>query len=161
MPQCKKCGNQFPNRIRINGVLKTLGNRKYCLDCSPWGQHNTAKIHEDGVKGVCVDCGRTFIYDRNSGNRRTVCTTCIHIRRRKKTKQRAVEYMGGKCQLCGYDRFYGALEFHHKDPSLKKFEIGSEGYKYKWETLKAELDKCVMLCSTCHREVEGGYSSVE
>jgi len=57
MPICKKCNEKFPFKIRIEGVQKNLGNRKYCLDCSPWGEHNTKQIHEkDRKKGKCLNC---------------------------------------------------------------------------------------------------------
>lgn len=72
--------------------------------------------------------------------------------RRLKLKKLAVEYMGGSCQFCGYDRCIGALEFHHKDPSQKDFGISAKGYTRSFDKVKTELDKCVMLCANCHRE---------
>lgn len=71
---------------------------------------------------------------------------------RKETKIKAVEYLGGKCQICGYDKCIEALEFHHKDPSIKEFTIGKFRIK-KWERIKKELDKCILLCANCHREL--------
>ena len=41
---CKNCGKKFPNYISINGKRHNLHNRKYCLECSPFNQHNTKKI---------------------------------------------------------------------------------------------------------------------
>lgn len=65
----------------------------------------------------------------------------------------AVEYKGGRCENCGYDRCLGALEFHHLDPTKKDFNISSKGYTRSWERVREELDKCVMLCANCHREI--------
>lgn len=45
MPDCLKCGAHFPNWVSIDGVKKNLASRKYCLDCSPWGEHNTKPLH--------------------------------------------------------------------------------------------------------------------
>lgn len=78
------------------------------------------------------------------------------IKRRKKVKTLALEYKGGKCQECGYKKYEGALELHHIDKSTKSFGIGEKGYTRSWEKVKAELDKCVLLCANCHREVESG-----
>ena len=75
--------------------------------------------------------------------------------RKVERKLRAVEYKGGKCQRCGYSAYYGALEFHHRDPSQKDFTIGH--VNRKWDNIVAELDKCDLLCANCHREVEGGF----
>lgn len=49
---------------------------------------------------------------------------------------------------CGYDVNSCALEFHHVGD--KEFEI-SDAINKSWEFLKKELDKCILLCSNCHR----------
>lgn len=69
----------------------------------------------------------------------------------QKTKLKAVEYKGGKCIVCGYNKSIRALQFHHLDPSQKNF--GISGTTKSFEKLKPELDKCVLLCSNCHAEV--------
>lgn len=84
------------------------------------------------------------------------CTVVAVQKRRLKIKKMAVEYKGGKCQNCGYDKYYGALDFHHLDESKKEFAISQYGHSRSWERVKKELDKCIMLCSNCHREVHGG-----
>ena len=42
-------------------------------------------------------------------------------------KIKVVEYKGGKCEVCGYDKNYAVLEFHHLDPSQKDFGISQNG----------------------------------
>ena len=81
-------------------------------------------------------------------------------RRRRKIKTLAIEYKGGKCQLCGYYKFPGALELHHIDPKQKAFAIGQYGHSRSWMRVKKELDKCVLLCANCHREVAAGIITV-
>lgn len=71
---------------------------------------------------------------------------------KQKTKIKAVEYKGGKCMKCGYSKCIRALDFHHNNPEEKDFSISS--YKtYAWDKVKKELDKCVLVCSNCHREI--------
>lgn len=74
---------------------------------------------------------------------------------RRRLKQKAVDYKGGKCARCGYNKYIGALEFHHTDPKQKDFSVGSGGHTRAWEKVKEELDKCILLCANCHREVHG------
>ena len=74
-------------------------------------------------------------------------------KRRKEIRKRAVAYKGYRCERCGYDDCMEALEFHHNDPSKKDFGISSKGYTRSWMRVQKELDKCVMLCANCHREV--------
>jgi len=77
-------------------------------------------------------------------------------KRRRKLKSLSIEYKGGKCQLCGYEKYQGVLDLHHLDPATKSFGIGAKGYTRSWEVIKAELDKCILVCANCHREVEAG-----
>lgn len=70
---------------------------------------------------------------------------------RKRTKLKLVEYKGGECEKCGYNRCIDALEFHHKDSSEKDFTIS--GKSWSFERLKKEADKCILVCSNCHKEI--------
>lgn len=72
--------------------------------------------------------------------------------RRKTLRLKAIELKGGKCQRCGYDRCMEALEFHHT--TNKNFGISAKGYTRSWNTVKKELDLCILLCANCHREIE-------
>lgn len=69
----------------------------------------------------------------------------------------AVEYKGGKCMLCGYDRCIWALDLHHIDADTKTFSLSVTGLTRSWEKIKKEADKCVLLCANCHREVHAGF----
>jgi len=77
-------------------------------------------------------------------------------KRRRELRRKAIAYKGGQCQICGYDRCPEALEFHHLDSSYKDFGISSKGYTRSWGKICEELDKCVLLCANCHREVHAG-----
>jgi len=74
-------------------------------------------------------------------------------KRRRTIRTRAVEYKGGQCGACGYDRCIEALEFHHIDSTLKDFSVSGSGCTRSWKRVREELDKCVMLCANCHREI--------
>ncbi len=71
---------------------------------------------------------------------------------RYRTKIRAVEYKGGKCSICNYNKSMAALQFHHIDPTQKEFGIARSGISRAWEKIKKELDKCILLCANCHAE---------
>lgn len=78
---------------------------------------------------------------------------------RNRLKERAVEYKGGKCALCGYNRCVKSFDFHHLDPKEKDFTVGSNS-NISWDRLKKEIDKCILLCANCHREVHAGYQEL-
>ena len=72
--------------------------------------------------------------------------------RRQKLKEMGVEFLGGKCSVCSYNKCITALEFHHIDPSEKDFTIGQKT-NISWDKIQNELTKCILLCSNCHREL--------
>ena len=74
-------------------------------------------------------------------------------KRRVRIKEELVEYKGGKCEICGYNKCLSALEFHHLDPSKKDFGIASNSSYKNINILKKEIDKCILVCSNCHREI--------
>jgi hypothetical protein len=161
MPICKHCNKRFPNRIVISGVRRNIHNRRYCLQCSPWHKHNTGKIGRilKGQSTKCTVCGSDYIYKKTDGSLPKTCTSCNSRIAKQKKKQKCVEYKGSKCILCGYSKCIKALEFHHLDPKKKDFTI-SNRLGLKWEKLKKELDKCVILCCLCHVEVHEGIKTV-
>ena len=77
-----------------------------------------------------------------------------HKEKRIELKEKALQYKGGCCSNCGYDKCNDALEFHHTDESKKRFNISKNIFTSKrWATILEELDKCILLCSNCHREL--------
>jgi 5-methylcytosine-specific restriction endonuclease McrA len=106
---------------------------------------------------VCRTCdttGEEHFYSKS----KYYCKKCWNAKTYKsgidKINDLKLEY-GGKCQRCGYDKYLGALEFHHLDPTVKEYHLGQRRGLNK-EALKQELDKCQLLCSNCHKEVHAG-----
>jgi len=81
-------------------------------------------------------------------------------RRRRRLKEMVVEYKGGKCSICGYNRYMGAFDLHHKDGGTKEFGLSTRGLTRSWEKIKAEADKCILVCANCHREIHGGIVQI-
>lgn len=108
-------------------------------------------------------CNKHWITEHfKSGIKKPVykCKKCDYISARKYLKgikQKCVDYKGGKCEICGYNKCLRSLDFHHKNPNEKDFDIGSSTYGKKivrnWDRLKPELDKCMLLCKNCHGEI--------
>jgi len=81
---------------------------------------------------------------------------------RRNTKQRMIDAMGKKCQICGYNRCNAVMEFHHLDPNQKEFSFGerTRANCISWATTVNELKKCILLCNRCHGEVHDGISFI-
>lgn len=71
-------------------------------------------------------------------------------------RKRLLEEHGAKCQHCQFE-FDGTngylFDFHHIDPSKKKFAISAGNLKANYEKLRDEASKCLLLCCMCHRIV--------
>ena len=102
----------------------------------------------------CSGCNKDYEY-RRGHNTKEFCGSCLVNRRRFKKKKELLEYKGGKCQVCGYNKCKSALCFHHVDPLTKSFAIGGN-HTRKWIDLIAEADKCVLVCANCHMEIHEG-----
>ncbi len=158
MKICEQCGNEFPRTKYIDGKLRNLNCRKRCLDCSPFSP-NHAHIGDSPTK-FCAKCKRilnksNFDFQSKKTVLRCHCKECSQIttkERNKRVKRECVEYKGGKCQLCGYSKCLSALDFHHTDDTTKDFSIAKK-QGWNFEKLKLELDKCILVCSNCHREI--------
>lgn len=73
--------------------------------------------------------------------------------RRKRNRQKFIDYAGGKCSRCGYNTCINSLDFHHLDPSTKSFSLCHRNMSKGLESIKAEVDKCILVCANCHREI--------
>lgn len=80
--------------------------------------------------------------------------------RRHRIKEELIRYKGGKCEICGYSRCQSALEFHHRDPKEKDFGIATNSSYKNMGLLKKEIDKCILVCANCHREIHSGIISI-
>jgi transposase len=123
--------------------------------------HPRAKPRESVVRSYCARHGMTrFRADRRGSLRCARCQSDAVARRRRRIKEILVKEAGGSCSLCGYDRYIGALQFHHLDPSEKRFALSVGGLTRSLEKAREESRKCALLCSNCHAEVEAGVASL-
>lgn len=100
-------------------------------------------------------------FARRADGRAYRCVKCRADRvtaQRRRVKLALIAEAGGRCRLCGYDRFPGALHFHHLDPGTKAFGLSRQGVYRSLARARAEAEKCALLCANCHAEVEGGFA---
>jgi hypothetical protein len=167
MKICENCKIKFPIRVEINGKERNLQRRKYCLRCSPFGKHNTQpfgnsskNIHPEPPTKICAICKiekliSEFYIRPHKHGRRPVCKVCMNmftVSRQRKFKKKCIDYKGGKCECCGYNKCDSALEFHHINSEEKDFSISKYRLNSFTDVVKHELDKCQILCANCHRE---------
>ena len=114
---------------------------------------------------ICKKCNKQFPIDNFYSNGRSSTGT---IKRKPKCKACEMEsdseryyniieefYGSYECSVCGYNRCKAAIEFHHKNESTKDKSLSNMKH-YSRDNLFKELEKCIMLCANCHREVHYG-----
>ena len=161
--QCVECKQMFRTNITVNGKRMRAHKRIRCYDCKPFGSkaglHATtmglktpkAIPYDINVVSTCNLCGVILPQKSRASNGRQ-CATCSNQVRGYFRKRSSIEYKGGKCQDCGcvsnMKDDISKFDFHHLRD--KDFEI-NRAHSKSWESLKKELDKCLLLCANCHR----------
>lgn len=109
---------------------------------------------------VCSKCKEDKEHSEYTKDRKTksglntrckTCDTIRHLESYEGRKWECFNYKGGKCEICGVIENADFYDFHHIVPENKEFNITASLMK-KWGSIKAELDKCLMLCPNCHRK---------
>lgn len=154
--------------VKTTGLSKTTiryWKKKYGL----LSLSQTRASPGSGRSLTCSMCRQTKTvndYFSKDGRRSSsYCKPCHGIWTRdryRKFKLQCLEYFGrSSCQICGYDKYIGSLDFHHIDDMSKDFAISDRRKMAFDDTIRDELDKCALLCSNCHGEVHGGLVNVE
>lgn len=138
---CKSCRAEYQKNYTLHGCNYILPKTKICVECKV-----EKEIINFPINGKDKKTG--FAYPRCR------CRSCDNLEmvyRGKLYKLKAVNYLGGKCSICGYCKNINALDFHHLDPTKKDISI-ADLRKVNTEDMHKELNKCILLCSNCHRE---------
>jgi len=111
---------------------------------------------------VCGSCGEAFAITPRT--KVLLCLKCRSYIKRRDFKLKALKEKGGKCIICSYNKYEGALSFHHykKDSNkktIKSFNISSAQNK-PWDQVQEELQHVVVLCCNCHAEVHADISEI-
>lgn len=146
--RCLKCGN-----IQKVAQAKSIRTAK-CRNCE---------------KHICLKCRKEFLLPNGAGRKSTrrFCYECLPYDTTEREGKNMyhklwVEYVinqikqryGTSCTICGYNKNYAALDFHHVNPEEKEFSPAKLIYaSYDLEEIFKELDKCQLICANCHREI--------
>ena len=130
---------------------------KTCSSCKvekKLSEFRRDKSKADGFRYECKLCSRTrqnaaytVKYGESARQR--------NRERHKANAERVDEIKSSGCTVCG-EMAVCCLEFHHPDPTAKEFTIAQAKGRLSWERVQAEINKCVILCSNCHKKVHAG-----
>ena len=80
-------------------------------------------------------------------------------KRRRDNHQKVLEYKSQFSCIACPESDPICLDFHHLDPSEKEFNLTQSSFS--WNRLKKEIEKCIVICSNCHRKLHAGKISID
>ena len=175
--RCPKCGEVKPLEAFCRGRRCRDGLQVYCRRCekayrvanretllAQKKEYYAANKETLGAKHKAYYvANKEAILARTKGYNAANKGTLAPKRQAKAKTRREVNivYLASlrplRCETCGYDKSFAALDFHHTDPSQKKHHRDGMG---KWLTLplarfqaKVQSVLFMILCANCHREL--------
>jgi len=165
---CKYCGNKFREedlKERCCGGESCVAKQKIEKRIQAQKRYYVKHIKKTTKKYKKSVYESKRKYDQSHSEEHN-----IRNKSRKREKREWVHSLkkGKKCSKCGEERWF-CLEYHHIDPSNKKFTIAEcVSGSYGKETIQQEIEKCVLLCGNCHehlnylqRNIEGWKPTTE
>jgi len=138
-----------------------------CKKSKPRNSFNKQKRSPTGINPQCRDCISEYRKERYDARKaQGLEPATAKWQRDNKDKLNAIRnnkraqirdwlrgYKNVPCADCGNKYPPTCMDFDHRDPSQKEFNLGSEAIRemYSLEKLQAEIDKCDIVCANCHR----------
>lgn len=99
------------------------------------------------------------VWEELNGQQRWYRKNTEYSRERKDRRRRELIHWlytfkrdNGECERCGATH-PGCLEFHHPVAEEKQFSVSQMVYRgHSVRNIRAEIDRCVVLCANCHRK---------
>lgn len=148
--------------INENGIEGKIcigfkSERHWC----PLSEFTTDRSKKDNLRNQCNSCVRKYITtdgksSRNLTNKRyrqSEKGRLTTLRNQKRYNKMRDELKSNGCAICGYNKCPAALTFHHVNPNDKKFNIEIRSFGFNDDVLVEEINKCIILCENCHREL--------
>jgi len=142
------------NRM-IQDKIECKIKQKKCSKCSKI--KNVTDFYKQpgglyGVRGECKECNSNYYMSRQKEYKAQAIYRFEH-KWKAVHEQMIHELKTNGCAICGYDKCQSALVFHHVNPEDKKFGIETRRMSMKDCKIKDEVEKCILLCCRCHREI--------
>ena len=122
-----------------------------CESSKPLEQFARRAKSKDGLSVWCKSCFSEYEAERYATLPSERERKTANKQRRRLRNQNNVRELLQKtsCMDCG-NADWRVLEFDHRDPAEKSFTIAVR-MEVSWEALKAEIEKCDVVCANCHR----------
>lgn len=150
--RCKPCQKEAKRESRKRHPLTPEQRERIRQNHDRWRAKNREKLREQWHRRKQDDVKYQRILDRAR-------ITSLEKRRARTEALGEVKRSLG-CLFCG-ELEPVCLDLHHINREEKLFDVGSFGSSgARWERIRAEAAKCVVVCTNCHRKVHHGLIEV-
>lgn len=143
----KKLKSETVPKTQIR-VCKDCGETKPCQWMSTFSQGSGRPLY----RVRCRECHNKYLQRNRKKPGYKAWRNTTRLKHATKRKLIALNELGGKCSICGYNTCIAALTFHHIDPSEKRCDI-AKLYDAPMKDFMLEVKKCTILCQNCHAEL--------
>lgn len=158
--KCRYCGfegEEYLFRQQRNSCLNCWNNKKKLYQKEhPEISRKASKKYEDKNKDNPIYKEKKYNKNKKSLLKHRNKYNNMRKNNKIELKIECINYLGGKCSKCGYNKNLAAIDFHHLNPNSKEDTISNliqKGSIKNFNDIKKELDKCVILCKNCHSEL--------
>jgi hypothetical protein len=130
---------------------------KYCVKCKlnlELDMFVKNKARSDGLSSCCKLCQNKMSKEHYYNNKQ------YYLDKEKVRKNKMKDWFTSlksklECKICKESEI-SCLDFHHLDPLSKEGSIGVMLNRNAKSKIIAEIAKCIVLCSNCHRKHHAG-----
>lgn len=144
--RCSKCSDEQPLSAFHSDASRVDGLAFWCKGCQ--------KVARDGrPTQVSSDARKTYQRQYARDRFKSDPEVRARIERRKSDLRKFVDDLkrGKPCLDCGAVHEPFVMDFDHRDPSTKIGTISRMMESSTKEAILAEVEKCDLVCSNCHR----------
>lgn len=120
-----------------------------CAITKPIDEFNKRTASKDGLQGRCKSCNSTTLKDHYGNNKQ------YYVAKSRANKKRLRQVVSEKknkpCEDCGKSYPPYVMDFDHRDPNIKEFNVGGSCHMHGLAKTLEEIDKCDVVCANCHR----------
>jgi hypothetical protein len=125
---------------------------KKCSKCGLEKENLEFNKHSNSTDNLTSWCK---VCIRNSSNKHYINNKEKYSSKQEKIRKEKREWLNKikstlKCEQCG-ENHIATLDFHHVNPNEKEFGVARSGFSK--EKILKEIEKCIVLCSNCHRKL--------
>ncbi len=122
-----------------------------CNEIKPFTEFNKNKTRKDGYQSRCKKCDRELGKMNYHTKYKNQAIQRVSQRKKERKFWMIELKKTKKCEKCGENRWY-VLDFHHLTDKIDGIsQLVNSGVSEK--RILAEIAKCQVLCSNCHREI--------